>query len=53
MAAKPASVKIKEVRRLEDTVARLGGDGDNWHMSWAGDDPYYSFNMQKVELAIE
>ena len=37
-AVEPASVKIKEVRRLEHTVARLGGDGDNWHMSWAGDD---------------
>src|SRR3954453_8867509 len=31
-------VKIKEARRLEDTVARLGGDGDNWHMTWLSDD---------------
>src|SRR4051795_2937899 len=31
-------VKIKEVRRLENTVARLGGDGDNWHMTWTADD---------------
>ena len=30
-------VKIKEVRRLENTVARLGGDGDNWHMTWTAD----------------
>lgn len=22
----------------EDTILRLGGDGDNWHMSWAADD---------------
>jgi hypothetical protein len=27
-------VKIKEVRRLEETVARLGGDGDNWDSTW-------------------
>jgi hypothetical protein len=31
-------MRIKEVRRLEETVARLGGEGDNWHMSWAADD---------------
>jgi hypothetical protein len=31
-------VKVKEARRLEETVARLGGEGDNWHMSWAGND---------------
>src|SRR3954453_8619973 len=31
-------VKIKEARRLENTVARLGGDGDNWHMTWTADD---------------
>ena len=27
-----------KVRRLENTVARLGGDGDNWHMTWTSDD---------------
>src|SRR6185437_15417368 len=37
-AAERASVKIKAVRRLENTVARLGGEGDNWHMSWTSDD---------------
>jgi hypothetical protein len=37
-AADPAPVKIKEARRLENTVARLGGDGDNWHMTWTSDD---------------
>src|SRR6188472_4515613 len=39
-AAEPlhAPVKIKEVHRLENTVARLGGDGDNWHMTWTADD---------------
>ena len=39
-AAEPSRppVKIKEVRRLENTVARLGGDGDNWHMTWTADD---------------
>src|SRR5688572_18897627 len=37
-AEEAAAVKIKQVRRLEDTVARLGGDGDNWHMTWTRDD---------------
>jgi hypothetical protein len=37
-AAEPVPVKIKEVRRLEDTVARLGGDGDNWYSTWTSDD---------------
>ena len=27
----------KGVRRLEETALRLGGEGDNWHMSWAKD----------------
>ena len=30
--------KIKSLRRLDDTILRLGGVGDNWHMSWAADD---------------
>ena len=30
--------KIKGLRRLEDTTLRLGGVGDNWHMSWADND---------------
>jgi hypothetical protein len=37
-SAEPTAARIKEVRRLEDTVARLGGDGDNWHMTWTADD---------------
>jgi hypothetical protein len=37
-AKEPAPVKIQEVRRLEDTIARLGGNGDNWHMTWCADD---------------
>src|SRR5687768_13655744 len=37
-AAEPAAVRIKGLRRLEETVARLGGNGDNWHMSWTSDD---------------
>ena len=37
-AAEPSPAKITGVRRLEDTVARLGGSGDNWHMTWASDD---------------
>lgn len=29
---------IRSAVRREDTLLRLGGDGDNWHMSWAADD---------------
>ena len=29
--------KVTGARRLENTIARLGGDGDNWHMTWLGD----------------
>jgi hypothetical protein len=37
-AEEPAPVKIKSLRRLENTVTRLGGDGDNWHSTWTSDD---------------
>ena len=33
--------KIKGIRRLEDTTLRMGGVGDNWHMTWADDDRQY------------
>lgn len=32
---------IKGVMRREETTLRLGGSGDNWHMSWADDDRQY------------
>ena len=32
---------IRRSRRLEETTLRLGGVGDNWHMSWAEDDRQY------------
>lgn len=36
------SVKIiRHLRRLEETTLRLGGKGDNWHMTWARDDKQY------------
>ena len=31
-------VRIRKVSRLEETTLRLGGVGDNWHMTWADDD---------------
>jgi hypothetical protein len=34
--------RIKRVRRLEETTLRLGGVGDNWHMTWARDDAQYT-----------
>lgn len=33
---------ITGIERLEDTTRRLGGMGDNWHMSWADDDRQYA-----------
>lgn len=33
--------RITGLRRLEETVLRLGGVGDNWHMTWAGDGRMY------------
>src|SRR5437667_2821375 len=38
LAAETEPARIKGLRRIEDTVARLGGEGDNWHMSWTNDD---------------
>lgn len=35
------TVRIESVLRREDTVLRLGGNGDNWHMSWASDNCQY------------
>jgi len=32
---------IKAVERLEHTTLRLGGHGDNWHMTWADDGKQY------------
>jgi hypothetical protein len=32
---------ITNLRRLEDTVTRLGGEGDDWHITWADDDRQY------------
>ena len=34
----PVPGKIKSLKRLEETVVRHGGDGDNWLMSWTNDD---------------
>ncbi len=33
--------RIGGIERLEDTTIRLGGIGDNWHMSWRRDDKQY------------
>ena len=32
---------IKSLRRLEETTLRLGGAGDDWHMTWSDDDKQY------------
>jgi len=34
-------MQITGMRRLEDTIWRSGGSGDNWHMTWAEDDRQY------------
>jgi len=36
--ASPSPGQIKSVIRRDDTILRLGGDGDNFHMTWAADD---------------
>lgn len=33
--------RIKSLTRREDTIRRMDGSGDNWHMSWAHDDSQY------------
>lgn len=33
--------RITGISRLEETTLRLGGSGDNWHMTWANDDKMY------------
>lgn len=40
-AAHKSGAHIKSVSRCEETVLRYGGNGDNWHMSWASDDRQY------------
>jgi len=34
--------RIQALKRLEETTLRLGGNGDNWHMTWASDDKQYA-----------
>lgn len=36
-----SGARIKSVIRREQTLLRHGGNGDNWHMSWASDDRQY------------
>lgn len=36
-----AASRIKSVIRRDETTLRLGGIGDNYHMSWAADDRQY------------
>jgi len=33
--------RITGIRRLDDTLRRSGGSGDNWHMTWANDGKQY------------
>ncbi|MEX0643531.1 MAG: hypothetical protein WD468_12570 [Pirellulales bacterium] len=41
LASDPSVKSIRTVRRLDDTIHRFGGNGDNWHMSWADNDKVY------------
>ena len=36
-----AMKRITGIKRLEESTLRLGGVGDNWHMTWPGDDRQY------------
>lgn len=33
---------IRELQRLDETTIRAGGNGDNWHMTWAKDGRQYA-----------
>jgi hypothetical protein len=33
---------IRALQRLDDTILRLGGSGDNWHTTWAADDTQFT-----------
>ena len=30
------------MRRLDDTIHRMGGEGDNWYTTWAANDKLYT-----------
>ena len=32
---------IRGMRRIEETTIRAGGNGDNWHMTWASNNKQY------------
>ena len=34
-------MEIRRLRRLDETLHRSGGTGDNWHMTWAADGRQY------------
>ena len=40
-AGEPPAGRIKSLTRIDDTIRRFGGEGDNFHMSWAADDRMY------------
>ena len=33
---------IRALQRLDDTILRLGGSGDNWHTTWAADESQFT-----------
>ena len=35
-------MKMKGLRRLDDTIRHSGGSGDNWHMTWAKNGSQYT-----------
>src|SRR4051794_3567167 len=39
--AKAPAPAIRGLRLLDETITRLGGNGDNWHMTWAAGDVQY------------
>ena len=41
-ADEPPAAKIVGLRRLDETIARLDGNGDNWHMTWTADDRVFA-----------
>ncbi len=41
MVTTTSGARIRGITRLDETTVRLGGVGDNWHMTWARDDRQY------------
>ncbi|HTF30198.1 MAG TPA: hypothetical protein VK625_15210, partial [Flavitalea sp.] len=42
LTTQKSKLKITGIKRLENTILPVTGQGDNWYMTWASDDKQYS-----------